>query len=236
MSPHGKDRIATGAIAMLIIALAILAGLFVTGCKTLRQANAARAIVAGQTPGEATGAGATLRGPANSAAPSTQVSEKRVAYFPPARSAAKNRAILQEETKSTENIPTRPEAPFPPLPPVKGLESIDPPAPAWTYEHTETTLGAHQDAAGIIKVATVMNNWGRMQWIGLVVIIGSLGTLLWSAGHDKGYPMVYVKTGLCGIAFMFCDSPWWLLLGVIPLGFWAMQKLGLLNLPKFPLR
>ena len=197
------------AIAMLVM---------MTGC--FGPGFTARKVAEAQAPGVATGAGATLSGPANSAASSTQVAERRVAYQPIPR-------------------PSAVAAPEPQRPSVPMIMSEPPPitvapqsAPAWTYERTETTLGQHQDAAGIVKVAATMSGWSTVKWIGLICILTCIGGLLWSHGNPDGYPLVFWKVGGIGLFLVLVgDHPAWLLLLLLPLGWYAVQKLNLLRIP-----
>jgi hypothetical protein len=226
-------------IFFVIVALALL--FFWTSCKKFP--GTAGSILAGQTPGVATGAGGTLTGPANSATPSTQVAERRVAYFPPgaasplATPAGKPSAVplAPASTVPSHNAANAPVAAVSdpalssPLSALSSTYAI--PAPAWLDERVTTTIGQHQDAAPLVKLAVSAGQWPAMRWFGFAVIVFSLGALLWSAGHDQGYPVVYLKTGACGVAFLFVTSPWWLALGALPLGFYLLQKFGLFRLP-----
>lgn len=189
--------------------LAILS-LCLAGCGTIT----ARRIVEAQTPGAATGAGATLTGPANSAAPTSQTAERTILFQLPAL------PIPQ---------PAIPESLIKPAPlPAAPL----PPAPAWIAERVTTQLGQHQDAAGIVKFAATMSGWGTVRWVGLICILVCLGGLLWSHGNPAGYPVAFWKVGGCGLVLMFVgDHPAWLLLLLIPLGFYAAQKLGVIRIP-----
>lgn len=212
------------------LAVILLAVLCLTGC----QNRVSRGIVAEQKPGYAEGAGATFTGPANSAAASTQVAQRRVAYYAPQREPlpryAAPRKAAPETTESTEvEAPAQaaPSAPFAPLPPVQAA-----PAPAWIDERTETTFGQHQDAAGLVKAATAVGSWGRARWFGILCILAAIGGLLYAAGNAEGYPLICWKVGAVGVFLATFDpSPWWLLLLIIPAGFYVIQKLNLLRLP-----
>lgn len=220
-------------IIMTVLLLAFM-GTF-SGCSTAREWKAtrsAKAIVAEQTPGSAMGAGGTVTGPANSATPTHQVAERRTAYFPTMTPAASAPAATPQAAEDITAVPIAgPPVAVPPQP----ITTAAPPPlqPAWTYEHVETTLGQHQDAAGIIEqAAKTATGWTKLQWLGLVCALFGLGGLLWSAGHDKGYPLVFVKTTIIGILLVMLGDNWlWSLLLLLPLGLYALQKLGLLNVP-----
>lgn len=221
--PHGDlnagcFRFAVGAV----VAFAILLG--VAACKYVP--GTASSVVSEQKPGVATGAGATFTGPANSAAPSTQVAARRVGYYPPPTRQALPRYIAPSvpEIKVGEQPSVVSAQPEP--------EPAQTPQPAWIDEHVETTYGQHQDAAGIIKVANYLGTWGKMRWIGLLCLFAAYSGLLWSHGNADGYPVICWKVGACGLVFTVLDaSLWWLLLLIIPAGFYLAQKLGLLRLP-----
>lgn len=190
--------------ALLLLAAALI------GCSTVRDA---RRVVAEQKPGVATGAGATFVGPANSAAPSTQTAERLIAFEPPMPE------IPQVVVQSPS--PVGPAAPLLPAP-----------RPAWVQERVTTTLGQHQDAAGIVKVAATMSGWSTVKWLGALCILVCAGGILWSHGNPDGYPLVFWKVGGIGVFLMIAgDHPAWLLLLLIPLGFYAVQKLNLIRLP-----
>lgn len=186
----------------------LLVALLAAGCAS----SAARKIIAAQAPGTATGAGATLTGPANSATPTTQTAERTIAFHVPA-------------------IPV-PQPTVPVIAVAAPGDSAPPPpaAPVWLQEKTTTTIGQHQDAAELAKV--VAGGKPLLWWLGLACVATCLGGLLWSHGNPEGYPLVFWKVGGCGVAFMLVgDNPAWLFLLLLPLGFYAVQKLNLLRLP-----
>lgn len=213
---------------LLFISLAIL--LASVGCSSLP--GTAGSIVAQQTPGVSSGAGATFQGPANSAAPSTQVATRRVGYYPPPVRQWPL-PVTGIQPVSAAALPAEPSAPPPASTSASGFTPPSaPPAPAWIDEHTETTFGQHQDAAGIVKVAVSMGRWGRARWFGILCCLAAVGGLLWAHNNPEGYPVVCWKIGAVGIFLaVFDPSPWWLLLLIIPAGFYLLQKLGLLRLP-----
>ena len=199
---------------LLIVVLVMLAG-----CGTMSNS---RRIVEAQTPGTASGAGASLTGPGNSSAPTTQTAQRRVGYYaPPVRDIAlptygSTRPAAMPNAQPVAEAPAQPAAP----------------QPAWIDETVTTTIGQHQDAAAILKVATSVGSWGRARWFGILLMLAAVGGLLYAAGNAEGYPVICWKVGGIGVFLaMFDPSPWWLLLLLIPAGFYLAQKLGLLRLP-----
>lgn len=185
------------------------------GCKSGPQTAAN--IVREQTPGTASGAGGTLVGPANSATPTTQVAERSFTFQPP-----------------TISVPLpRPSVPVIAIPgvtpPVIGLPA---PQPVTVTERVSTTIGHHQDAAGIIaQAAKLAGGLTKIQWLGIGLIVLGVAALLWCAGHDEGYPLVYWKIIGGGLLLaMFGDSPWWLAVLIPAALLYAAQRLGLLRI------
>lgn len=203
-------------IPALILALA---GLVLAGCGTM---NNARKIVEGQTPGASSGAGATFTGPSNAAAPSSQIAQRRVGYYP---------APVREWPLPTTGI----AAPAQPAPAVAGAPVARPeqaPAPAWIDEKTETTFGQHQDAAGLVQAAVAVSSWGKARWIGILCVVFSALALAWAHNNPEGYPLIAWKIGAAGLFFVVLDpSLWWLLLLLIPAGLYVVQRLNLMRLP-----
>jgi hypothetical protein len=195
--------------------LLVLIALACFGC-----AQTGRRIIEAQTPGASSGAGATLTGPANSAAPSSQVAERRIAY---------QAAPIAPALVPVVQI----DAPGIAAPPIPAAQLPAPSMPAWVYERTETTLGQHQDAADIVKVAVAVSKWGTVRIVGILCIVLGLGGILWSYKNDEsGYPLVYLKVAGAGVVFLLVgDNPWLLLLLLLPLGLYAAQKFNLLRLP-----
>lgn len=206
------------AVLWMFIGAAALVFL-VSGCKAVQfgKAGVAPEIVAAQKPGVASGAGATITGPTNTAAPTTQIAERKAWYFPagPFRYGKPANA-----TTPPVIINAAPQQEVPPEP-----------QPSATYEHTETTFGQHQSASAVIQAAAQLDGLNKVQWLGIFAIIGGIAALLWSAGHDKGYPLIYVKIVGIGVVLLLVGNPWYLLLGLIPLAFYAAQKFGILKLP-----
>jgi hypothetical protein len=215
------------AVSVLVIVHALILALALsqTGC----QNRMSRGIVSEQKPGLATGAGATFTGPANSAAASTQVAQRRVAYYAPPAASAPVAAPLPVRTES----PAAPQAaPAPAAHAPSYAPPPGPPAPAWIDERTETSFGQHQDAAGLMKAATAIGSWGRARWFGILCLLASIGGLLYAHGNPEGYPLICWKVGAVGVFLaVFDPSPWWLLLLILPAGFYVVQKLNLLRLP-----
>lgn len=203
--------------------LAIICSLM-AGC-----ANPGRDVVKGQAPGHATGAGSSFTGPANSAAPSTQKA-KRTTVYQKAPAARRNSTVTTPDGQEFELVPVVRTAPAVEQPAAPAAPTN--PAPSWISEETETTFGQHQDAAGIVKVAMAASRWSLMRWLGIICVLVCLGGLLWSHENPNGYPVVFWKVGACGVFFIIAaDHPAWLLLLLLPLGFFAVQKLNLLRLP-----
>lgn len=202
----------------------------VAGC--IAGGKAAGNIVAGQTPGAASGAGATFTGPANSAAPSSQTAQRRIGFYPPP---------TRESFRYAENAPKPAAAEIPAASgeiqnPAAGAEIGRPalvpiapgaPVPAWIDEKTETTFGQHQDAAGIVRVALAVNQWGKARWLGVACLFFAYSGLLWAHGNPDGYPVVCWKVGAVGAFLVIADpSPWWACALIVPALFWLAQKLG----------
>ena len=220
-----------GIVQVLLIAIGLALILFaLSGCNN-RARDTSKAILDAQTPGSATGAGATLTSPGNSAAPTIQNAVRRMAYYPPTREplpryapaadvSHRNSPQPNAETEPAGVVTTTPAAPFP-----------QPPAPYWIEEKTETTIGQHQDAAGIMKVAATLDKWPTVKWLGLLSIVGGISGLLWAAGHDQGYPLVcwkFVGAGL--VLIVLGDNPWALTALIVPIGFYLSQKYNLARL------
>lgn len=210
---------------VLVTGLSII--LLGAGCGVVPRLTGASGVIQSQTPGAATGAGASVVGPANSASPTTQTSERRVAYYPPP-------SVVIPDVAAKVQVQTPTSVPQPQLPPVV----IQPPAtqpqyPAWTYEHVSTTIGEHQDAAGLVKAAKVASGWSTVRWLGiLTTLVGIAGWLYSYNNHETGYPLVFIKVAIAGLIITIVGSnPWLLLLLIIPVGFYALQKLNLLRLP-----
>jgi hypothetical protein len=199
----------TLALFLLAFALGALVA-FTSGCGQVTS----RRIIEAQTPGGASGAGASLTGPANSATASTQTAERTMGFYvPPVAVPRPAVPMIQIETPGLAALPM-------------------PPAPAWVQERVQTTIGAHQDASGMMKAAAAMDRWGTVKWMGLLCILVGVGGLLWSAGHNEGYPLIFWKLIGGGVFFIFvAENPAWLLLLLIPLGFYAVQKFNLLRIP-----
>lgn len=208
-------------MTMRLIALVLMMSL--AGC-TNRSGKAASSIVAQQTPGSSSGAGATFVGPANSAAPSTQTAHRRAAYYP---------APVRDWPLPTTGLSAQSPAASDQSPiahPQSAIQQVPP--PAWIDEKTETTFGQHQDAAGLVTAAIAAGAWGKARWLGLLCVAFSALALAWSHNNPEGYPLVAWKIGAVGLALVVLDpSPWWLLLLIIPAGFYFVQKLNLLRIP-----
>lgn len=204
---------------MKILALLLaLAGLLLAGCGTMSNS---RKIVEAQTPGTSSGAGATFTGPSNAAAPSSQIAQRRVGYYP-----APVRDIPLPRYNASAAAPAQPVQDSPAVAPEHA------PQPAWIDEKTETTFGQHQDAAGLVQAAVAVSSWGKARWIGILCVVFSALALAWAHNNPEGYPLIAWKIGAAGLFFIVLDpSLWWLLLLLIPAGLYVVQRLNLMRLP-----
>lgn len=220
-----------GIVQVLLIAIGIALILFaLSGC-TNRARDTSKAILDAQTPGTATGAGATLTSPGNSATPTTQNATRRVAYYPPQREPLPRHAPAVPITHTNSTQPNTVSEPAGAVTTTPAAQFPTPPAPYWIEEKTETTIGQHQDAAGIMKVAATLDKWPTVKWLGLLSMVGGIAGLLWAAGHDQGYPLVcwkFVGAGL--VLIVLGDSPWAIAALAIPIGFYLAQKYNLARL------
>jgi len=105
--------------------------------------------------GIATGAGATLTGPANSAAPST------------AGGAAAHRLFSAAGSNQTAA-------------PVLNNATVFAARRRVARRRVETTIGQHQDARGIMRAAAVLDAWGKMRWMACSVCSVAYSGLLWA--------------------------------------------------------
>ena len=214
--------------ALSPVYLACLLALSMSGCKTLQfgKAGVVPEIIHAQTPGTASGAGGTITGPANSGAPTTQVSERRAAYFPPfpgpvasvrVNTPTANPMTLPPKETALASIP----APSQPEPQVAAI-----------WERTETTIGAHQSATGIVKAAATMEGWSTFRWLSLLALVVGLGGMLYSYNNEaSGYMMVWMKVaGVGAFCLLTSDNPFWLLLLLIPAAFYAAQRFNLFRI------
>lgn len=183
---------------------------WLVGCKTAP--TTARRVLEAQSPGLATGAGATLTGPANSAAPTTQIAERSFTFSVPLPAPSVPIIAIPRAEPPQVSIPAAPQ-------------------PIMVTERVSTTIGQHQDAAGIIAQAAKMaDGLGKVQWLGVAMLVLGVAGLLWSAGHDQGYPLVFWKCVGAGLLLvMFGDNPWWLAAAAVPLLLYAAQKFGILR-------
>lgn len=188
-----------------------LGALLFSGCPAFSSRTAPN-ILAAQTPGTVEGAGVKLTSPGNAASPTTMTAEKRTAYYaPPYRE-----PLIRYES------PYKPQEQ-----PKMGI-----PAPAWIDEKVVTVIGAHQNAALLIKAAEEGEKWSKVRWLGICLVVVALGAALYYRGTPEGYPMIYLKVGAIGAALAIIDpSGWWFLLLLVPALFYLAQKLGVLKLP-----
>jgi len=205
------------AVLWLAVHGVLLFVLLTLGACNNRPTLAAR-VADSQHPGTSTGAGATFQGPANSAAPSTQIAQRRAAYYP---------APVREWPLPTTGLSAPSVSPSPSLP----LSPSSVPQPAWIDEKTETTFGEHQNAAALVQAANTLGSWGKARWAGICLMLASAFGLAWAHNNPEGYPLVCWKGGAIGLGLALLDpSPWWLLLLLLPAGFYVAQKLGLLRI------
>jgi type IV secretory pathway VirB2 component (pilin) len=190
------------------LALALLC-LTLLGCGSFRPASS---IITAQAPGVAQGAGATVIGPTNAQTQTIQVADRKITYITPDLMSLRANIPVAAASPSTTQSP----------PPSQPLASIE--------EHVSTTIGSHQDAAVLIKVATGIGSWGKARWVGILFIIFGALAIAWSHNNPDGYPLVAWKFLGAGLFLaLFDPSPWWLCILIIPAAFYAYQKL-----PKFP--
>jgi len=214
----------------------IVAALFVAALCACR--NPGR-IVEAQTPGRASGAGATLVGPGNSAAPSTQESERTVEYFdddvsppqvasldltqPGTATAAAPSTSAGNGVASSSAVPARET----PQTASRALVS----RPRYVHEKVTTTIGQHQDAGTLIRAASSTSGWPATRWLGWLCIVVGAGGWLYGVTHkETGYPLVFLKVAGCGVLLVLVgDNPLWLLVLGLPLALYAAQRLGVLR-------
>ena len=207
--------------------------------------SASRPVVEAQTPGLASGAGATLTGPGNSAAPTTQEAERVTVYDaqdlpPPDLAPFAAPGVTYQAAPAPAGSRDAPAAEVPGVV-TPGRDSsiagaawaVTPPLlprPAYVHERVKTTIGQHQDAAGIIRAAGALAQWGWLRWVGVVCILVGGAGWLWSVGNPAGYPVVFLGVLACGVVFVLASAnPAWLLVLLLPVGFYAAQKLGVVR-------
>lgn len=221
--------------------LFIVAALFVAAFSSCT--NPGR-VVEAQTPGRASGAGASLVGPGNSAAPSTQQSERTIEYFDdvtqrPSEPAGGSRDIAgvtepgpvtPGASRVTDQAP-RSDVASRDVPRPAGDRGVTPPRPRYVHEKVTTTIGQHQDAAPLIRAASAASGWPATRWLGWLCIFVGAGGWLYGVTHkETGYPLVFLKVAGCGVLLVLVgDNPLWLLVLGLPLAFYAAQKLGVLR-------
>ncbi len=217
-------------IVLLVHGLALALILTASGC--LQRPSVSASVLDAQTPGAASGAGANLTGPGNSAAATTQTAVRRVGFYPPPM---REPLPMYGKTAVTPPPVAKPSAPAQSAEVAAHAIAATyggAPAPAWIDERTETSFGAHQDASGIIKAAGFLAGWGRARWLGIVLMLAAAFGLAWAHGNAEGYPLICWQVGGAGLFLaLFDPSPWWLLLLLLPAGFYVAQKLNLLRLP-----
>lgn len=205
--------------------LMLLAFVLAGGCSTL--SRNASAPIGAQKGGYAEGAGASIQQPVNSAAPSTQKATRKRWFATSTRNPAASRqspdAVVKQDLTNTPGVEV--EIPAGPV------------VPVYEEETTETVLGEHQDAAGILKAAKQLP---LIIWAGIAGIIVGLGGYLHAHNNEHtGYPMVWILTGGIGIFLVLLAasgdlSSGWIFAYAVPALLYGAQKFGLLNIPKIP--
>ncbi len=204
--------------------------LLLSGCSGMFAGRSASQVITSQKGGESAGAGGTMTSPNNAASPSTQVSERWADFFAPTPAAviaAPDVPVLKIEVpRGPMELPA--VEPFAPLPTPNPSPQL-----ARVYERSATQLGAHQDAGGILKIAAEASKLGVVRAFGLIGMLVAIGGYLYSANNDKsGYPLVWILTGCVGLMLTVVGGSAGLLAWyLIPLGFYGVQKFGLLKLP-----
>lgn len=217
----------------LLLLLSILA---LAGC--VRMPTHVADLIRAQAPGSATGAGATLIGPANSAAPSVQEAERTVEYFADLISAPDTASADLATPKTPPSISAESGAAAA-NPAEAAARTATPEAaphtivsrPRYVHEKVTTTIGQHQAAAPLIQAASAASGWPATRWLGWLCIIVGLGGWIHGVTHkETGYPLVFLKVAGCGVFFVLIgENPVWLLMLLLPLGFYAVQKFNLLR-------
>lgn len=189
------------------------------GCAVLPWKNASKPVEA-QKGGYATGAGASIVQPVNSGEKSTQKATRKTWYH---SSRNPSSAKLTSQNGVEEEIPV--------------IDAV----PVYQEETTETTLGAHQDLAGIVSEAfKYLGKSSLLLWFGLVASMGGIYMEARHAGRKEAdgtpddYKIFWITTIITGITWVILGynggSEFWLALGIIPLGIWLSQQDGVMKL------
>lgn len=213
-----------GLRAALVVGFTILP---FAGCSTLGLTKAV-SLAEAQQAGHAEGAGANVTGPTNAAAPTVQSAFRDIKYTP---------VIVRPKARAEHEFPAilaqYPNQPSPQSASGNDANQIEVLAvPTSASERVETTIGQHQNVEGIVKAAMIASRWSSVRWLGILTIIIGVGGMLWSHGNPDGYPLIFVKVIGCGIVLtLIGENPWLLLILLLPVGFYVLQKLNLLRLP-----
>lgn len=217
-------RRGTHSFRVRVVGLGLLC--LLPGCSVLPWKAASKPVEA-QKGGYAQGAGASIVQPVNSGQASTQKATERRWYATGTRNPAASRNAPKAEVEHdlTDGPGVNVDAEAAEVPAVPAIPVYE----EWT---TETTLGAHQDLAGIVTAAgSLLKQTSMLLWFGLMATIGGAFGIAWSAGNERGYMVVSVLTLVIGITWVIVPpSNWWLLLGAIPFGSWLMQQDGVMKL------
>ena len=206
---------------------AILCLLLLSGCSL--PWKVASKPVESQKGGYATGAGGEIQQPVNSAQPSTQVSERETWY--------------QQQINDPVTLPVIPVDQKPVSSPQTAKTGekpanwivVPPPQPSYTREKVTTSLGSHQDLAGIMTAASkLLGGSSMLLWFGILVTFGSGAAIFWSMNNPNGYMIVSALSLAIGMTWLVLGaqggSSWWLLLAIFPVGLWLRQQAGFMKL------
>ena len=208
--------------------LAALSCLTLCGCSALPWKVASKPVQS-QKGGYAYGAGGTIVQPVNSSQPSTQVAEREIWYQEDSPE-PEALPVVPVESKTGRKFDNRVE-------PLKGMIVVPPPRPLRMTEKVTTSLGSHQDLAGIMTAASkLLQGTSMLVWFGIIAVIGGAFGIAWSMHNEHGYMIVCVSTFVIGIIWLIVPaSNWWLLLAVIPAGIWLRQQTSFMRLLGFPI-
>lgn len=210
--------------AALLLVVLVLA----CGCQPMRVTSA---VMEAQRPGEATGAGARLLGPANSSQASTQVAERVVEWAMPVVEVPVPQPVVP--VVDVGGAVRREVVVQPAAMPVPGPRVAQ---PVRVSERVTTSLGSHQDAAGIIaQAAKLVEGFSTVQWIGLGCLLLGFGGLLHAAGNEAtGYPACWMLVAAVGLVLLVTGNGWLLFAAAVPAGLYFGQKFGILRIPPIP--
>lgn len=213
--------------------IVLLACVLLAGCSVLPWKVASKPVEA-QKGGVASGAGGSMWQPVNSAAPSVQESERETWYqseTAETESGATGKPDPQWDPQSEAQPEARPVVRV--ADPAASPVAASMPRPAYTREKTTTTLGAHQDLAGIVTAsASLLKQTSILLWFGVLAAVGGAFAIAWSYNNKDGYMVISALTLAIGVTWLVVpsQSAWWLLLAVLPVGLWLRQQTGFMKL------